>query len=224
MTDALELVGSLDQPIPLAKQDETFSKVDRLLERALEERDPMIALTGASQLLGIARISGLALSKLLHGVHDRWDEYENNGDDFRDTVFETIGLTKATTDRYINVWEMLTCGVVPTVYVEDIKSRPMRDLVKVASLTAQGFDVKSEDWARMAHAADGTELDQIVRELKGKPPRKSSLQIYVERNGDINCMKEGRMKLVGYLKTDDDDPDVRKAIERIIKNAGLVER
>lgn len=220
----LEIINNLDQPVPLGIQDKAYREVDKLLEKSLEERDPIMALSGVRQLLRITRISGLALSKLLWSISERWNDYDNNGEKFRDTAFTETGLALATIDRYCAVWDLLVSNEIPNDYIEDIKAMPMRNLVQIAALHTQGYDVASEDWAKMAHAEDGASLSSIIREIKGKPARKSSLQIYLDRNGDLTAYSNGIPHLIGYLKLDEPDEAVQKAIQRLCKSAGVIER
>ena len=224
MTDGLELISGLDQNLPLPAQTRVFNDIDTLLDRAVESNDPMILMSGVRQLLRITRVSGLALSKLLHGAKQVWDKLETDGQEFRDVVFQETGLNVNTVSRYINVWEMLSSGVVPETLVEGLKGFPMRELVEVASLTSQGYELSEDDWKKISTAEDMSTMSSIIREIKGKPARKSSLQLFLDRNGDITAYVEGKPYLVGYLKLDDETPAVQKAIQRIIKSSGVIER
>jgi hypothetical protein len=59
-------------------------------------------------------------------------------------------------------------------------------------------------------------ISEIIRGIKGKAPRKSSMRIYMERDGTLNAWKGDAKMFVGYLDIASDFELVKKAIERIL--------
>jgi hypothetical protein len=225
MSGDFEIVAMIDQSVPIKMEQSLFDRIDTVLAQSLEEKDPAIALSVGKGLLGVVRLGGLGLAKLLHGVNSRWKEYEYSGTIYALAEDELGILAKATIKRYIAVWEMITGGYIPKDVLDEVKVKPMRQLVPMASLITQGFDVSTKDWVRLAHATDAAEVAEIVREIKGKPPKKQSMKIVLEADGTLNAWNGGKIVNIGMLRVENEtDEIVAKAIERIVNNSGIVRR
>jgi hypothetical protein len=225
MSNEFEIVAMIDQAVPIKMEQTLFDRIDTVLAQSLEEKDPAIALSVGKGLLGVVRLGGLGLAKLLHGVSSRWKDYEYSGTIYALAEDELGILAKATINRYIAVWEMIVGGYIPKDVLDDVKVKPMRQLVPMASLITQGFDVSTKDWVRLAHAADAGEVAEIVREIKGKPPKKQSMKIVLEADGTLNAWNGGKIVNIGMLRVENEtDEIVAKAIERIVNNSGIVRR
>jgi hypothetical protein len=220
-----EITALIDQSIPIKMEQTLFDRIDNVLAQSLQEKDPVIALSVGKGLLGVVRLGGLGLAKLLHGVNSRWKDYEYSGTIYALAEDELGILAKATINRYIAVWEMITGGYIPNDVLDEVKVKPMRQLVPMASLITQGFDVSTKDWVRLAHATDAGEVAEIVREIKGKPPKKQSMKIVLEADGQLNAWNGGKIVNIGMLRVENEtDEIVAKAIERIVNNSGIIRR
>jgi hypothetical protein len=225
MSNEFEIVAMIDQSVPIKMEQTLFDRIDTVLAQSLQEKDPVIALSVGKGLLGVVRLGGLGLAKLLHGVNSRWKDYEYSGTIYALAEDELGILAKATINRYIAVWEMITGGYIPNDVLDEVKVKPMRQLVPMASLITQGFDVSTKDWVRLAHATDAGEVAEIVREIKGKPPKKQSMKIVLEADGTLFVWNGGKITSIGYLDVKNEtDEIVAKAIERIVNNSGIIRR
>jgi hypothetical protein len=225
MSNEFEIVAMIDQSVPIKMEQTLFDRIDTVLAQSLQEKDPVIALSVGKGLLGVVRLGGLGLAKLLHGVNSRWKDYEYSGTIYALAEDELGILAKATINRYIAVWEMITGAYIPNDVLDEVKVKPMRQLVPMASLITQGFDVSTKDWVRLAHATDAGEVAEIVREIKGKPPKKQSMKIVLEADGQLNAWNGGKIVNIGMLRVENEtDEIVAKAIERIVNNSGIIRR
>lgn len=225
MNEEFEITAMVDQYIPIKMEQSLFDKIDSVLAQSLQEKDPTLAFYAGKSLLGVVRLGGLALAKLLHGVNSRWKDYEWGGTIYTLAEDELGILAKATINRYIAVWEMITGAYIPSEVLEEVKVKPMRQLVPMASLITQGYDVDTKDWIRLAHATDAGEIAEIVREIKGKPPKKQTMKIVLEQDGTLNVWNGGKILNIGMLRVEDETNEiVAKAIERIVNNSGIVRR
>lgn len=173
-------------------------------------------------LLGLQRISGKALAKLLYGKKQWWKatlQDKVRGCTFEDYESSRHGLKSTVIDRYVVVWEKM--GQLP----EQFQVRPIRDLIPVAKALEQGYEITKEVWKSLIKATSNAEIVAIVREkIKGKEPRKSSKQMKIERDGTINLWIGSHKKFLGYLDLKSEDEDVQSAIARILAHAGIVKR
>jgi hypothetical protein len=167
-------------------------------------------------LLGLQRISGKALACLLHGKQEWWDktgQAEKMDMEFVDYEEKRHGLKRITVERYALVWEKMK--EIPKKF----QSHPMRDLIPVAKALEQGYEIEKTSWDALIKAASNAEVLHILRhDVKGKKPRKSSMQIYMERDGSLNAWENNEKHFVGYLNVKEEESDkvVKKAIARIL--------
>ena len=231
MTD---LVDIDDAPAPqeifingdVLTESDVLSAVDAVLEKLKETNDIRPVDNAIRSLLGIQKFSGLSLAKLLWGwkrwwIENKWDE--QSGDTFEDYVFSTHGLKKIHVDRYISVWDAYEKSAMPP----QIQSRPMKDQIAIAKAIQQGYEIPKADWKKLQRAGSNNEVLAILRKVKGQPPRKSSLMIYLERDGSLVAWtSDGERHFVGYLNVGEreNDPAIDKAINRLTKNSGVIER
>ena len=135
---------------------------------------------------------------------------------------ESTTTTKGVTvDRYINVWDKIDQEMIPKA----VQEKPMRELVPIASMLSQGFEPTKREWTKIELTSNSSELSAVIREIKGKKPRKSGLTIQMERDGSLYVYKDDDRFYIGYLDLNEEkNPDVEKAIERIISGANIIRR
>jgi len=221
MTDEL-MLGGLDQNLP-TEDGWLMRKVDEIVEESIEKKDVYIALNSCRQLIQISQLSGKALAKFFYLIRENWEIYEI-GDDFFDVIHDYLGRHPATVQKYIRVWEMHEYNLIPEKFAEDIRERNIKDQVPIANALAQGYEIENDEWQKLVDAPDFTSVSAEIREIKGKEPRKSALLTFMGRDGTLSATQEGLTEFVGYLNIDDAGEIAKKAIERIIRSAGIMER
>lgn len=208
--------------------------------QALTEQDVMSAIdsvlldlqtTGNMQVVDnvlnilnrIENTSGLAKAKLLHGAYAWWqknkmDEVQN--DTFWDHIQVQDHQKKTYAKRLITVWEFQDS--LP----KELRHRPVKDQIPVCQALRQDYDFSKKDWTDLVKSTTNGEVLDIVRRVKGKPARKDSMQLKLERDGTINAWKGNRKHFVGFLNIKEAQKDevVAQAIERILNNSGIMER
>lgn len=205
---------------------------------AMTENDVMLAIDGVIQQLHqtgnlneatkvlnildrIDNVTGHAKAKLLWGIWIWW-KVERKNDDFGDHIESSTSTKSITAQRYVNVWEHIEQNDIP----KKLHNRPMRDLVPIGNMLAQGYEPSKEQWDEIYIASNNSEILDIIRKVKGKKPRKSGLKIYLEKDGSLNCWKDNRKTYVGFLDIEEAQTnyDVAKAIERIVSGAQIIRR
>jgi hypothetical protein len=215
----------MDEPVALAKhtQQEIFKKVDDLVAEAVAEGDPLVAISGITQLTGLERLVGLGKAKLLWEIKTRWESFKT-GEEFSDFILEHTSVSRMTVDRYLLAWDMYANKRIPEKLIPAIMGRSMRDQVEIAKIVDR-VDVNKKDWERIAGASNGHEVIEIKRELTGQKPRKSGLVIRLRRNGDLQAIdSEKKTHFAGYLEVDKakEDPIIARTIERLTRGAGVL--
>lgn len=205
----------------LTEQD-VLNAVDDVLLQMQETQCLDVADQALRNLNRIEETSGLAKAKLLHGMYIYWVEHnlDETGDNFFDHV-ASMGQQKAVyAKRLITVWHHQ--DDLPDAF----KSRPVKDQIHVAAAMEQGYTFTKKDMDALTRSSKESEVLEIVRGVKGKPPRKSSMQLKLSRDGSLNAWENNKKHFVGFLniKERESDPVIRKAIERILSCAGIIEQ
>jgi len=220
--DDIMLIGDLTSDIEV-DDDWVLNKIDEVIVESVEKHSALVALNVGKQLRDISRISGLALDKLIYGMHNNWESYNDVNDNFVDVVTSYIDIHTDNVMRYANVWAMFDGNVVPDELREEIQGKNIKDLIPIGLAISQGYDIEQKDWEAIAEAHDLTGVAKVLREdVKNKPPRKGSLQLYMDRTGTIWAFQNEERKFVGSLEVTDEDDVVQKAINRILNGAGVI--
>lgn len=223
--DDIMLINTLNTAVEI-EDDWVFHKIDKVLAESVEKHSALIALNVGRQLREISRVSGLALAKLIYGMQLNWDSYTDiniQDDKFEDIVVSYIDIHRDNVLRYANVWALFDKKIVPEELVEHIQQRNIKDLIPVGLAISQGYEIEQDAWEKLADAPDYNTVLRTVREdIKNKPPRKGSLQLYLDRTGTIWAFQDEERKFVGSLEVTDEDEVVQKAINRILNGSGIL--
>lgn len=220
-TDELVLFGvGLDQPIP---EDDNFwmNRVEEVLETAFKNHDIDYALNTCESLRKIAGLSGKALAHLLYKLKQHWTYFEIE-DSFEEMVYPRLGLHSHTIERYIKIAEMFDKEMIPKEFEDKVRGRNMTELMPIANTLAQGYELDDDDWKRIAQAPDEKSIRSEIRDITGKEARKSGLTIFLDNRGSLWAADKTDRKFIGSLEITDDEPLVKKAINRIVDNAGVM--
>lgn len=213
------VLGGLDQTLPQTKTEKDwYKRVDEIIETSVSEGNPEIAFHAMENLQAISRFSGKALAKFIYTFHHQWDKF-NQRDSFEDRLVDRLGMQPVTIKRYYNVWKFIVEGEVPKEYMDKIKLHPIKCLIPIATMYDQGYDVESNQWLALANAPDPSTIGKIIRKIKGKEPKKGSLQLEINwKSGEIFAWKDGQKYYVGYLETKSEEEPVQQAIKRIMSD------
>jgi hypothetical protein len=221
MTDELLVLTGLDQPIP-ADSKEILQRVEEIIRKSVEERNAYTALDACKTLVQVSKVSGVALAKALYLIEKNWDNYDET-DEFEDIAYIYIGLHKHTVERYTVLWKMYAEKLIPDNVSEEIQQHNVKTQIPIALALEQGYEIDDAEWEKLAHAPDLNTVSKILREeVKGKPPRKGSLQAWIDDLGSIWATYKGEKFFAGSLEVDSDEEAVQMLIERIKKGAGIL--
>jgi hypothetical protein len=217
----LILSGSLDQSI-LADDKQILNRIEEIILESVEKKNAYIALNACRSLIQISKISGTGLAKAIYLLNKNWNEYDAG--EFDEVVYSYLGLHKQTVKCYLAVYKQLFVGnSVPLDVKELIQQHNIKVQVPIALALEQGYEISNDEWKKLAQAPDLNTASKILREdIKGKPPRKGSLQLWVDDLGSIWATFEGDRFFIGSLEVDSDEEAVQKAIERIKKGSGIL--
>ena len=222
MTTELDILNGMDQTVPV--DDEwILDKVDEIIAESVEKKDAYVALNSCRQLRQISQLSGVALAKFFYLIRENWNEYDI-GDDFKDTVYDYVGVHPATVSKYIKIWEMYEKELIPKEFEEQIRQRNIKDQVPISNLVAEDYPMDQDDWEDIVDAPDFTSLSKVTREIRGKKPYKNALLLFISSDGTISATQDEETEFVGYLNVEEAGDIAEKAIQRITRASGILER
>lgn len=201
-------------------ETDVLDAVDVVLGNLYKNNDISKPTEVLNTLDKIGEVAGKAKARLLFGIHKWWIQYGNG--DFSDYIRTQTRTSTVTADRYITVQTYIESGEIP----EDVAVRPLRELVPIAKTLAHGHTISRKQFDKIVKANSQNEIQDILRNVKNRPPRKSSLQIYWEHDGTLNSWKDGQKTFLGYLDKQvyDNHADAKKAIDRLLDTAGVIRR
>lgn len=225
MTDELEIIAISPHTVFVSgkglTEEDAMNAVDNVLNDLYDTNSLHNVDTAIDTLIGIQRFAGKSLAKILYGTELWWNN-NNPVNNFYDYMESRHGLKQVTIDRYVTVWECVTTGMIP----EDVAIRPMRELVPIAKTLSHGHSITRRQFDKIVKATSTREIEDILRNIKGKSPRKSSMQIYWNRKGDLEVWKDNKKHFIGFLDKEayENDEVARKAIDRILDSAGVIRK
>jgi hypothetical protein len=90
----------------------------------------------------------------------------------------------------------------------------------------QGHEITEDDWEKLAWCPDDNSVRKEIRKIKGVPPRKHSMIIMLDSDGELTVLfgEDSVPIYIGYLNIDIDDINVQAAISRIVENSNIIRR
>jgi len=176
------------------------------------------------ELKAVGQVAGIGLAKTLYQIKQNWENYDDVGDNFEETVADYAGIGISTVERYLRVWDMKEKRIVPEELEDEIFNRNIKEIIPIANAVDQGYEIEDDEWEDLANSPDYNSVSSVVRDIKGKPPRKSALQITLDREGNLYAMKAGEVAYIGFLSLDEENEVAQKAIARLISSGGIIKR
>jgi hypothetical protein len=220
MSDLL-ISSSLDQEA-VSSGDWALELIDTKIQEAIETQNVDILFETIRNLRELAKVTGLALAKILYMMHRNWNVFSDKND-FGDEVFIGTGLHPNTITNYVRIWALFDQKQIPEDLEDDFKQKNIKDLVPIANTLTQGYEITTEYWKELANAPDFNSVSHIIRDkIKEAPHRKNSLRIWLKRDGTIRLYKGSGEVSGGFLDVQSTNPIVQEFIERFIKNMGAL--
>lgn len=212
----------------LDKKKAVEELITKTIQQAVENKDPEPAFLLGSDFIFGGYLSKFGLARLAYELRKVWPEFGVDvefGDVARQYWNFDEDINREVLNRYIRIYEYRDSGEIPEEYAEDYANMNLKDQSPIATAWASGFEITTEHWDKLTNAPDNGTVLKILREdVKGVPARKSSLTLSMTRKGDLYAWNSrGERKNLGWLNVTDmeEDEDVKKAITRILNDAGI---
>lgn len=196
--------------------------IDNLLEEIKTTGEFELGANALRSMSGIARVTGWASAKLCHGMMNLWVAQGHDADRFYDYIKDSTHLKQLIVERYISAWDAIS--KLPDNYTDLLVAQPIKNGIALGAAMSQGYEPNDEQIRKLAEAKSNQEFLSTIREVKNKPAKKGSLTIYLEPDGTLKAWQNNKVEFVGDLDVKSERPMVVKAIERIVKSAGILRR
>jgi hypothetical protein len=222
----MSIDGYLDQEIAVTDTARVaLNYVDTLVDAAIvEQSDDRIASFVRDQKATM-HISGLSLAKLLYRWKEARESFGIPNDDFEDRVFAETGISPQTTRKYVGVWEtVFVKSDLPDAIERALLGKPIQGLLLLPAAVREG-ELDAADWEEIAQAPDPASIKEVVRKRRGKVTNShTAVTLYLERDGTLLARQGDDQEYIGYLNQDLETEFAKTAIERIIREARVVEK
>lgn len=218
----------------MARVDTTITQMD-----AIEDAQASInfGVAQVKELMELNRLSGLALSRLLWEMSERWlARWKSLGvkQRFEDFAFERFGMSPTTVRRYVRAYTQINSDSLPAALKKQAAGRPMSDLVMIGSAAQRLEDKKftPEQWHAIIAAPDSSQLSTVLHEITGVPERNQGMTLWLRKDGQLMVKPGGKKRYVpfGMLNvtgheqfSSDDVAAINAAIQRIVTSAKVVQ-
>lgn len=203
-------------------QVEFLTQTEAVVKQVVENRDFEYGFSEINRLHEYGKTFARAIGAILEGMEGVWKPSEHEGETFYNAALRRTGLSPITVRRHVKIQKALASGVIPPEYQEQIEANHgEKELVQIANLIEGGYELKDEDWRDLAEAAGEKEVGRIRRKIQNVEPRSNWLAISIDDNGRLFVHTVRGHREMGRLFVDDNDEDVKKAINRITGCAGI---
>lgn len=174
--------------------------------------------------------SAHALAKLLYKIRTVWELF-NIGEPYEDVVFERMGIAKATTDKYVKMWEAIFENDAITEETKGkLMGRPIRDLLMLTAAAREG-SLDNDALSKAADAPDRATIRDLIKGARGDATSSGTALIakLVWREdashpkGTILVRVNDETFEAGWLDVDSKEDAIMRLVERIINNTPLSE-
>ena len=206
---------------------EYLDTVSGILTRVEETEDYEYGLGALRSMVSFGSAVGWGVAKLMHGLYTIWQKNGHDSIKFL-PYLRDIGCPYAdtTVNRYIEAWQATL--EVPVYVADAMKTQPIKNAIAIGKAIAQGYAPEQTHLQQIVDADKFSDISKVVRDMTGRAPRKNSLTLYIDKDtGDIFAYDaDGGRHSVGFLSVQDAEENsvVDKAIKRIVRSSGMIER
>jgi len=193
------------------------NEVDYVIQRSLELNDPQTALDFAASLAATGYLRGIQLARVLYELEEVWDQFETD-DSVEDAVFKHMGVSPTTFSQYTRMYRYVLKGRPQLI------GKPIRGLIGLIA-AARDEELDEDDWNEIYSAVDVASILAVRDRVRGKRTS-GHAQIVIEqsRDGYIKARRGEDIEELGFLTRDPKTDVGQRALDRIIRGAGVMQR
>ena len=188
-----------------------LDQIDIIVNQAIEQDDPDVVFQQIRNLEEKKELIEAAKSKFFFTLDEVWEQFSvSRKESLYTQAFEKLNYHPATVDRHITLWKF------GSQMPEQIRDKPVRQTWHIAKMLSQGYEPSEDEWKSLERSESPAEVREVLREIKGQPPRKGSAQPYLDPEGTLYVWDEDVRENFGYLNINSSNELVQRMIARII--------
>jgi hypothetical protein len=193
------------------------TEVDDIMAIAVETGDPTPALDFAASLAATGYLRGIQLARLLYEIDEAWDKFDTD-DTAEDAVFKHMGTSPVTFHQYTRMYRYVLKDRPRLV------GKPIRGLIGlIAAARDEEFD--DDDWEEIYNAMDVASMLAVRYRVRGlQTSGHARIVIEHSRDGYVRARRGEETEELGFLTRSPKTDVGRRALDRIQRGSGMVER
>jgi len=193
------------------------AEIDEVMKSAKESGDPTPALDFAASLAATGYLRGIQLARLLYELDEAWSEFSTD-DAVEDAVFKHMGIANQTFGKYSRMYRYVLKDRPRLV------GKPIRGLIGlIAAARDEEFD--DDDWEDIYDAIDVASMLAVRNRVRGvQTSGHSRIVIEHARDGYVRARRGDETEELGFLTRKPKTDLGRRALDRIQRGSGMVER
>lgn len=203
--------------IPVDILERMDAEIDEVVSLSLKQGSPEAALDFGASLAATGYMRGVQLARLLYELDEVWGEFETD-DDVQDAVFKGIGISPVTFSQYSRMYRYVLKDRPRLI------GKPIRGLIGLIA-ASRDEEFSDEDWDEIYNAADVGDMLAVRDRVRGiQTSGHGRIVITQSREGYIAARKGDEIEALGYLLRKPKTEFGKRALDRIIRAAGIVQR
>jgi hypothetical protein len=217
------VLGMMDDTIPLGETSSIFDRIDRVIDKAILDKNGWRAINLCLEIYQVARLSSISFAKALYETVANWDKFGID-EDVIAVLVDKLGVHRNTVNRYVSAWTVIQSGVIPKEHTEKVVGRGIADIIKITKMLDGGYEPTEEQWQDIVDAPCRTDLEEAIRDVTHEPVSERVIYPVMEIDGTINVWHKGEKHYVGKLDTSSGVFAVQKTIYRMAIGGGVTRK
>ena len=217
MNNSLGHVHDQTMKVPsefIAKMDD---EIDEVMVISLAEKSPERALDFAASLAATGYLRGIQLARLLYELDEAWSEFATD-DSVEDAVFKHLGTSPVTFSQYTRMYRYVLKNRPRLV------GKPVRGLIGLIA-AARDNEFSDSDWEEIYNAIDVAGMLTVRNRVRGtQTSGHARIVIEHSRDGYVKARQGDEVEELGFLTRKPLTEVGRRALDRIQRGAGMVQR
>ena len=192
-------------------------EIDDVMKQATALGNPEPALDFAASLAATGYLRGIQLARLLYELDEAWSEF-NTDDTVEDAVFKHMGTSPVTFSQYTRMYRYVLKNRPRLI------GKPIRGLIGLIA-AARDDEFNDDDWEEIYSAMDVAGMLRVRDRVRGiQTSGHSRIVVEHSRDGYVTARQGDETEELGFLKRKPLTEFGRRAIDRIQRGSGMVQR
>ncbi len=203
--------------VPSAFIEKMNEEINVVMAIATQSGNPEPALDFAASLAATGYLRGIQLARLLYELEEAWSKFDTD-DSVEDAVFKHLGTSPVTFSQYTRMYRYVLKDRPRLI------GKPVRGLIGLIA-AARDDEFDDDDWEEIYDTVDVAGMLAVRDRVRGiQTSGHARIVIEHSRDGYIKARKGDEVEELGFLTRKPLTEVGRRALDRMIRGAGIVQR